>query len=146
MAEMRVEILADPAKCPMCGGIYKELIPELVKCSSCGFEEKSTFGIVKEYIDANGIPTIKEVAKACGIPIRKIDKFLRSGQLEIPESSDVFIKCKRCGVEIRFGKYCKECALILAKDITNALVITESEIGEVPKKLEGKMRYINKDK
>lgn len=146
MTEVRVELLADPSRCPMCGGDYKQVIPELVKCSKCGFEEKSTFGIVKEYIDKNGISTIKEVAKECGVPIRKIDKFLRSGQLEIPESSEVFIHCKRCGVEIRFGKYCKECAAILKRDLTNAIAITESEIGEVPKKLDGRMRFIHKEK
>ncbi len=146
MTDIRLERSADPARCPMCGADYKQVIPELVKCSGCGFEEKSIFGIVKEYIDLNGIPTVTAVAKGCGIPVRKIDNFLRSGQLEIPESSDIFIKCRRCGIDIRFGKYCKECAAILTKDLTNAIVIKDSEIGEVPRKMEGKMHFINKDK
>lgn len=146
MAEMSVERSADPAKCPICGADYKQVIPELVKCSKCGFEEKSTFGVVKEYIDENGIPTVSEVAKGCGIPIRKINNFLRSGQLEIPESSDIFIKCRKCGIEIRFGKYCKECASILTRDLSNSIVVTESEIGEVPRKLVGKMHFINREK
>lgn len=146
MTEIRIERAADPAKCPMCGGDYKQVIPELVRCSICGFEEKSTFGIVKEYIEENGIPTVSEVAKGSGVPVRKINNYLRSGQLEIPEGSDVFIKCRRCGIDIRFGKYCKECARILMKDLTNAIEITESEIGEVPKKMEGRMHFINKGK
>jgi hypothetical protein len=145
MTDGRIERLADPAKCPICGADYKQIIPELVKCSKCGFEEKSTFGIVKEYIDINGISTMSEVSKGCGVPIRKIDNFLRSGQLEIPDSSDIFIKCRRCGIDIKFGKYCKECAAILRKDLTRAFEITESEIGDVPRKMEGKMRYIRKD-
>lgn len=143
MAGIRIERGADPARCPICGADYKQVLPELVKCPSCGFEEKSTFGIVKEYIEENGIPTISEVSKGCGVPVRKINNYLRSGQLEIPESSDVFIKCRRCGTDIRFGKYCKECAAILIKDMNNSIEIKESEIGEVPKKMEGKMHYIN---
>lgn len=146
MTDIRIERAADPAKCPICGGDYKEVIPELVKCPSCGFQEVSTFGVVKEYIEKNGISTVSEVAKGLGIPVRKINNYLRSGQLEIPESSEVFINCKRCGIEIRFGKYCKECANIMIKDLTNSIEIKESEIGEVPKKMEGKMHFINKDK
>lgn len=146
MAEMRVERTADPAKCPMCGSDYIQVIPELVKCSKCGFEEKSTFGVVKEYIDENGISTMSAVSKACKIPIRKIDNYLRSGQLEIPESSEIFIKCRKCGIDIKFGKFCKECAGILLRDLNNTIVITESEIGEVPRKSVGKMHFISKEK
>ncbi|KAB1440135.1 hypothetical protein [Candidatus Galacturonibacter soehngenii] len=145
MAGIRIERGADPSRCPICGADYKQIVPELVKCPSCGFEEKSTFGIVKEYIEKNGITTMSVVSKECGVPIRKIDNFLRSGQLEIPEGSDIFIKCKKCGVDIRFGKYCKECATELIRDLSNAIEIKESEIGDIPRKLEGKMRYINKD-
>ncbi|MFA9376966.1 MAG: hypothetical protein ACERKZ_09465 [Lachnotalea sp.] len=146
MAEIRLELAADPAKCPKCGGDYKQVVPEAVKCSKCNFEEISTFGRVKEYIDKNGLPTVSEVAKACNVPIRKIDKYLRSGQLEIPESSDVFISCKKCGIDIRFGKYCKQCAAILIKDLSSSIEVKESEIGEIPRKFEGKMRYMNKEK
>ncbi|WP_099467550.1 hypothetical protein [Konateibacter massiliensis] len=145
MEGIRIQPKADPSTCPLCGGEYKQIIPEIVKCSACGFEEKSTFGIVKEYIEENGIPTILAVAKGCNVPVRKIDNFLRNGQLEIPESSEVFIKCRRCGIDIRFGKYCKECATILARDLSKSFEIKESEIGEVPKKKQGKMRYINKE-
>lgn len=145
MENKRIERGADPSTCPICGAIYKQIVPELVKCPSCGFEEKSTFGIVKDYIEKNGMPTMAEVSKACKVPIWKIDKYLRSGKLEIPESSDVFIKCRRCGKDLRFGKFCKECADILVRDISNAFHIEESEIGEVPRKLKGKMHYINKE-
>jgi RNase P subunit RPR2 len=145
MANIRIERGADPSRCPICGADYRQIIPELVKCASCGFEEKSTFGIVKEYIEQNGISTISEVSKKCGVPIRKIDNYLRSGQLEIPEGSDIFIKCKRCGIDIRFGKYCKECAAILIRDLSSAVEIKESEIGEVPRKMDGKMRFIHRE-
>ncbi|PXV96234.1 hypothetical protein C8E03_101869 [Lachnotalea glycerini] len=145
MADIRIEYRADPARCPICGADYRQVIPELVKCVKCGFEEKSVFGIIKEYIDKNGVTTMSDVAKGCKLPIRKVDYYLRSGQLEIPENSEIFIKCRRCGIDIRYGKYCRECALILLKDITNSFEIKESEIGEVPRKMEGKMRFINKE-
>ena len=69
-------------------------------------------------------------------------QYLREGRLEIPENSPIYIKCESCRCDIRSGRYCKECAAKLSKDLEGAMRMDEYEIGEVPKMKQGKMHYI----
>ena len=79
------------------------------------------------------------------VPIHVIDKLLRQGRIEIPESEEKFLPCEKCGKDIRYGRFCPECAASLGKEIKGML--TYGEIGEVPKKPPtGKMHFLGKEK
>lgn len=136
--------MLEPVVCPKCGTQYKKSDTSVMICPKCGHEEISTFGKIKQYIDEHGTSTAWDISQATGISITKIEKYLREGRLEIPENSSVFIKCQKCGDEIRYGRFCRECALVMCKDLHTSLI--EGEIGDKPKKNVGKMRFLGNDK
>lgn len=132
-----------PTVCSKCGGelSYKSL-GEYV-CESCGNIERDDFGKVRSYIDENGPTPAVIISEQTGVAIDKINEFLRQGRVEIPEGSDIYIKCEKCGTDIRFGRFCPACAAKLSKQLKGVF-----EVGEVPKKksaVEGKMRFIGKN-
>lgn len=58
---------------------------------------------------------------------------LKEGKLEIPSNSDIFIKCKICGCDIRYGELCNKC-----KNTPDTKIkLTDKQ---------GAMRYIRKNK
>lgn len=128
-------------RCEICGGILKESGLGIYVCSQCGHEILSEFGQIKQYIEEHGASTAIQISDGTGISVTRIDKYLREGRIEIPEGSDVFIPCLKCGTDIRYGKYCPACAAQLTKQFQSAIMSTE--IGETPKKNQGKMRYID---
>lgn len=133
------------AKCPKCGTMYKDLQTSVYICPNCGYEEPTNFGIVREYLEEHGNASAIEISRDTGISVREINTFLRNGRLEIPESSDVFIACKRCGVSLRYGKYCPNCAAELAKELKGAF--DNSSVGVVPRNsMQGKMHSLNQQK
>lgn len=134
--------LLEIGRCEVCGGALKDPGLGVYVCSKCGHEMISEFGKVKKYIIENGPRNAQEISDATGVSLKKIDKFLRQGKIEIPENSEIFIKCESCGTDIRYGRYCPACASKLAKQFSSALVL--NEVGEVPKRT-GKMRYMNTD-
>lgn len=128
----------EAGRCKNCGGTLKETGLEIYICSKCGEEVLSDFGKVKEYIKENGPSNALDISEGTGISIKKIEKYLREGRIEIPEGSDIYITCQGCGAEIRYGRFCPVCAANLKKEFTSAL--TPGEIGEPPK-ITGKRRY-----
>lgn len=130
-------------RCENCGGLLKDAGLGIYICSQCGCESLSEFGKVKKYIEENGPSNAYNISIGTGVSANKIEKFLRQGRIEIPEGSDSFISCEKCGTDIRYGRYCPACATKLKKELTSVLLPTE--VGEVPKK-KGKMRYMNEDK
>ena len=134
--------LLEVGRCENCGGILKDAGVGIYVCSQCGHETLSPFGKVKKYIQENGPDNAYNISQGTGVPVSRIDKFLREGRIEIPDGSDCYITCGMCGTDIRYGRYCPTCATKLKKELSSALIATE--IGEVPKK-SGKMRYMSLD-
>lgn len=134
--------LLEVGRCENCGGILKDAGVGIYVCSQCGHETLSPFGKVKKYIQENGPDNAYNISQGTGVPVSRIDKFLREGRIEIPDGSDCYITCEMCGTDIRYGRYCPTCATKLKKELSSALIATE--IGEVTKK-SGKMRYMSLD-
>ena len=113
-------------------------------CDNCKEFDLRDFDAVRNYIFEHGTATMVEVTMATGVEMKYIEQYLREGRLEIPENSKIFIKCELCNVDIRFGRYCKDCAVKMSKDFKG--VLDEYEIGEKPKKtkLEGKLHFLGK--
>lgn len=75
-----------------------------------------------------------------------MEDFLKQGRVEIPDGSDVYIKCQRCGTDIRYGRYCPECMMKIAKNIGQAM--WSPDLGEKPHNkpdMAGRMHSIGRE-
>ena len=117
--------------CPSCGEKMHYVYGELFECQHCGVCELSDFGKVKEFLNANGPQPAIIINEQTGVAIDYINHLLKEGRIEIPDGSEVYIKCQKCGADIRYGRFCPECMMVLSKDVKNALWMPE--VGEKPK-------------
>lgn len=123
--------LRRPLICKRCGGPMHPLYSGTYECKECKQVELDDFGKVKAYIEEHGRQPAAVLAEETGVSIETIQYLLRSGRLEIPEGSDVYISCERCGCDIRYGRYCQECMKILSGDVKKAFF--NEDAGERPK-------------
>lgn len=117
--------------CSNCGNEMKYIYGEMFECLSCGRKELSDFGKVKRFLEINGPQPAIFINEGTGVSLDNINKYLREGRIEIPDGSETYIKCQKCGTDIRYGRYCPECMLQMAKNVNQALWMPE--VGEKPK-------------
>ncbi len=133
-----------PTVCSLCMGILHYHSHGEYICETCGHIERDNFGKVCHYIEENGPSPAIVISEETGVTIDKINSYLKQGRIEIPEGSSVYIPCESCGRDIRFGRFCPECALRLSKQVQGAF-----EVGEIPKHKsqgnEGTMHFIGKE-
>lgn len=132
--------------CPDCGGSMVYIYGEMYECPDCGCRALSDFGKVRKYLEDNGPRTAFAISDATGVDLDVIQGFLREGRIEIPDGSEQYIKCQKCGAEIRYGRYCPDCIRKLTNNISNAA--WAPEMGEKPKKKykDGKMHFLSEEK
>lgn len=118
-------------KCPVCGIEMQYVYGETFQCMSCGRKELSDFGKVREFLDANGPQPASVIADATGVNLLVINNYLKQGRVEIPDGSDVYIKCQSCGTDIRYGRFCPECMMKITNNIGRAMC--NPDMGEKPK-------------
>ena len=104
-------------KCPRCSNNMKYIYGEIFECPFCGYKELSDFGKVRDFLDKAGPQPAVIISQETGVPLDVIDAFLREGRVEIPDGSDMYIKCQSCGTDIRYGRYCPDCMLKITKNI-----------------------------
>lgn len=132
-----------PTGCSKCGGEVEFRGHGEYRCKVCGNVETDDFGKVKKYLNENGPTPALIIAENTGVGIDRINQFLKQGRVEIPENSEVYIRCEKCGTEIRFGRFCPACASKLSKDLKGVF-----EVGEVPKRKsnsDGKMHFLDRE-
>ena len=117
------------------------------KCNSCGYEVLDDFGKVKEFLEENGPSPSIIISEKTGVRRDVIELFLEKGRLEIPEGSDYYIKCAKCGCSIRYGRFCPDCTQKLAGGIK---VFFNEDMGEKPKSekklnMSGKMYFLERN-
>ncbi len=123
--------LLRPTTCKECKGklVYKSLGEYI--CENCGSIELDEYGKVRLFLEENGSMPAVAIAAATKVPVSIIDQYLREGKLEIPDGSPIYIRCEKCPTEIRYGRFCPNCAANLSKELKSVLVA--NEIGETPK-------------
>ena len=131
--------------CKFCGGMFRYYGFGYGYCERCTPIDNEMFHRVKDYIWENGTATMAVVSDATGVSMKQINQYLRDGRLEIPEDSEIFIRCELCGTDIRYGRYCQECASRTSRELKSALKVDIFEIGEKPKRMRGKMHYLSAD-
>lgn len=103
-----------PVRCEKCGSakiVYKGIGEYM--CSNCSFLMYDDYGLVRNYIESNPGATQAEVSKATGISKSKIMQLLKDDKIEISPGSSVFLRCEKCGREIRSGRYCFDCLKVI---------------------------------
>ncbi len=103
--------------CVRCGKIFQYYGIGRCYCPSCKKQDDEAFKKVKAYIYENGTATVMEVSEKTGVPVRFIRLYLKDNRIEIPEDSPIFIQCERCGVNIRSGRLCPDCANALTNEM-----------------------------
>lgn len=134
-------------KCKKCGKWFKEYMHNSELCPSCMSLDASDFDKVRLYLYEHDIATAIELSENTGVSVEQIERYLRHGRLEIPENSPIFIKCERCGADIRSGRFCSDCSVSMSNALRMELNFDESQVGEKPKKKnKEKMYYFTQDR
>lgn len=130
------------AICEVCGMSMDYGYGETFVCKGCGNTQLTEFGKVRKYIEDNGPQNAQVISKETGVDENTIRGYLREGRIEIPDGSEVYIQCQKCGTDIRYGRYCPDCSLALSKSIGGLMVSS----GERPKMKSsgGRMHTLNR--
>ncbi|MBO7353261.1 MAG: hypothetical protein J6U61_03280 [Lachnospiraceae bacterium] len=75
-------------------------------CPDCRKIDEENRDKVKEYLREHGTANMVEISENTGVSKHDINQYLRDGMLEIPEGSPIYIKCEKCGCDIRSGRWC----------------------------------------
>lgn len=126
--------------CPKCNTRMKYNFGETFECENCGYKELTEFGKVREFLEKMGPQPATVISQETGVQVYIIEAFLRQGRVEIPEGSSIYIKCQSCGEDIRYGRFCPECALKMTNSIGQAMLMPE--VGEKPKTKTGRMHIM----
>jgi len=99
-----------PNTCPECGGdvVYKGIGE--YQCEQCKAVIYDDYGKVRRYVEQHPGATITETGAATGVSHKVIRQLLREERLEIAPNSRSFLNCRGCGVMIRSGEFCPQCA------------------------------------
>lgn len=109
----------DLRNCIKCGRVFSYKGSEA--CSRCGENEEESFKKVKEYLYDNPGATVQEVSDETEVSEKLILKFLRDNRIEIRDEHNCFLDCERCGVSIKSGRFCDECAAELKKEFQSVI-------------------------
>lgn len=107
--------------CKQCGRTFGSVDGEELckKCTSATLEED--FKKVRDYLYDNPGATIESVHEETGVEKAVIVKFLRQERIEIVEDENSLLRCQRCSISIKTGKYCDKCKLEIDKELKNAV-------------------------
>lgn len=78
-------------------------------CTECGNVEYNDYGKVRNYLEEHRGATQDEVFRMTGVAKWKIREFLIEEKIEIAPDSITYLKCEKCGANIRSGRYCENC-------------------------------------
>ena len=128
-----------PLKCELCEGRMKYTGGGRYVCEECEHEMLDDFGKVKEFLSDNGASSAYEIYMATGVELDVIDYLLKEGRLEIPKGSKTYLRCKKCGCEIRYGKYCADCVRLIGNQLQSQFLGDGNGDGQKAVRLNGKM-------
>ena len=99
-----------PNTCAECGGelVYKGVGE--YRCEQCKAVVYDDYGKVRLYVEQHPGATIADTEAATGVPHKVIRQLLRAERLEVATGSRTFLSCRSCGVQIRSGEFCPQCA------------------------------------
>ncbi len=86
----------------------------LNKCPEClaenpYLESRNKAQLVRNLVKDNPKISAGEVSGLTGLSTGEIVDYIKIEVLEFTESSQAYLKCEDCGVEIKTGRYCASC-------------------------------------
>ncbi|MCL2049197.1 MAG: flagellar protein [Defluviitaleaceae bacterium] len=99
----------EPVNCPRCGKVFAKIREPL--CPACMKEEEKIFDAVRDYIKQNPDKSVKEVAEACEVPVKRILQYVRDGRIDASGGMRDDITCSNCGKPILSGRMCEKCTI-----------------------------------
>jgi Zn-finger nucleic acid-binding protein len=130
--------------CPSCNIPMVYIYGETFECPMCKRKELTDFGKIREFLDENGPKPAMVISEATNVDMDVINVYLRQGRVEIPDGSGIYIRCESCGTDIRYGRFCPECAAKASKDVGMGML--SADMGEKPtarQEMSGKMHIKN---
>ena len=100
-----------PRRCEECGGVMIFKGVGEYHCEDCKHVMYDDYGKVRLYIETHPGARSSDVSAMTGVSQHSIRQMLRENKLEIASNSASFLKCERCGINIRSGRFCKQCEI-----------------------------------
>lgn len=122
-------IIMEIRNCVRCKRVFQYMGGPPI-CKACKEKEEELFKVVKEYIYEHKEANMVEVSNETGVSTKIIEKFIRDGRLMISQDSPIFLKCEKCGAEIKTGRFCDACSRSLSNEIrisTRSAEITKED-------------------
>lgn len=113
--------------CSDCGRIFHNKFNEQ-NCPSCMSLKQDEIKRLARFFMQNSKATIQEASTQLSIDINNIISYLRDEKIELPALSDDSIECKRCGKQIKVGKYCNPCKAELINGLNSNLNKKSTEV------------------
>ncbi len=79
------------------------------QCPACAASGDATFRRIKEYLYEHQGASASELVSVLGVSMRQIRQFLREDRLEVVGDGYSGLRCDKCGVNIKTGRYCESC-------------------------------------
>lgn len=93
--------------CKRCKKLFQD--EENILCDICIKEEEKDIAKVQEYLEENEGATLIQVSTELEIGIRRIERYLREGRIDMVNTNSKLLNCEKCGEGIGGGRYCEKC-------------------------------------
>ncbi len=80
-----------PTRCEKCGYSVKYMGRGAYECEKCGFTMYDDFGLVDQFLSANGPSTAPAISRGTGLSIARVRELLEQGRLEALPGSEKMI-------------------------------------------------------
>jgi uncharacterized protein len=118
--------------CPKCKKTFVKIKEPI--CPECFKEEEAIFEKTRNFIKENPKVSLDVVSLELDISVKKIQKYIKEGRIDVSESEGITMKCDSCGKNINSGRYCDKCAQIMQNRVYDFLK-NEREVKKLtPKK------------
>lgn len=132
------------ATCRTCGKVFNHVRGQLI-CPTCQKDLDGKFKDARKYLYDNPKTGIRELSKACEVPIAQINRWIREERLCFSDDSPVALNCEICGASIKTGRFCSSCKNNLQQGFGEAAGLNKKpEAAEKPKApKESKIRFLD---
>ena len=94
--------------CTNCGMPFTQIRIE-EQCVSCTSTGDAIFRRIREYLYEHQGASASELVSVLGVSMKSIRQFLREERLEVVGDGYSGLRCDKCGVAIKTGRYCETC-------------------------------------
>lgn len=107
--------------CRNCGRVYFNGYRNY--CIDCHEKIERQFKIVVDFLrkDQNWNTTMESLADSTGVPMKRIQEFIRDGRIFAEDYPHLTYPCSKCGKPIKHQMLCDQCFEQLSTEINNAM-------------------------